>query len=142
MNLLVSACLLGVNCRYGGNHCRSDDVVRLSETNYLIPVCPEQLGGLPTPREPSEIAGAEVLSRLGKNVTEQFQKGAAESLKLAELNKCSYAILKSKSPSCGCGMVYDGTFSGRLVPGDGVTTQLLKDHGIKVLSENELGRLP
>jgi len=144
----VSACLLGINTKYSGssNVTRSLPELMKSNEHVLIPVCPEQLGGLTTPREPAEIqegtaadvleGKAAVLNKAGQDVTEQFVKGARETLRIAELYCCKAAILKSKSPSCGCGKVYDGSFSGKLIDGNGVTAQLLLDNGIQVMDEN------
>ena len=137
MNLLVSACLLGVNCRYDGG-CRTDrTVTRLAGRFGLVPVCPEQMGGLPTPRPPVELCEGRAVTRQGLDVTDRFLRGAQEALKLARLCGCRYAVLKSKSPSCGCGLRYDGTFSGGLTSGDGLTAELLRRSGIVVLHENE-----
>lgn len=135
MKILVSACLLGINCKYnqGNNDCPK--VRKLMEEHELIPVCPEILGGLSTPRTPAEIRDHRVITEDGKDVTEKYERGAAETLKLAQLYHCKYAILKERSPSCGCGVVYDGTFSKRLIQGDGLTTRLLKQNGIQVISE-------
>lgn len=135
---LCSACLLGIKCRYDGEDCRNKKVVELLKTEPLIPVCPEQLGGLPTPREPAEVVGKRVITRSGKDVTEKFIRGANETLKIAKLFGVKEAILKQGSPSCGCGRIYDGTFSGKTVKGDGITTALLKKHGIKVITEEDL----
>jgi len=135
---LCSACLLGVNCRYDGKNALNTRVVELLEKETLIPVCPEQLGGLPTPREPAEIVGKRVITKSGKDVTENFMRGARETLKIAKLFDVKEAVLKQGSPSCGCGRIYDGTFSGRTVRGDGVTAALLKRHGIKVVTEEDL----
>lgn len=108
----------------------------------LIPICPEQLGGLPTPRMPSEItAKGQVMTKDGVDVTTQYQRGAGEALKLAKLLNCSYAVLKERSPSCGNMEIYDGTFSGRKVKGDGITADLLKKHGIAVYGESKLHQL-
>ena len=117
---------------------KNEKVVELLKDHDLIPVCPEIMGGLPTPRIPSEINGNEVITRGGKNVTKQYQKGAEETLKIAKLYNCHTAILKEKSPSCGCGKVYDGTFTGTLINGDGITARLLKEHGIKITGETTL----
>ncbi|MFR4440281.1 MAG: DUF523 domain-containing protein, partial [Hungatella sp.] len=100
--------------------------------------CPEQLGGMATPRLPAERQGDRVINKAGEDVTEHYQKGAEETLKLAKLYQCSCAILKERSPSCGCGQIYDGTFSRTLTDGDGVTARLLKEHGIVVMGESEL----
>lgn len=139
--LLVSACLLGVECKYSGGSNLNEDVIRLSERYDLVPVCPEQLGGLATPREPSEIHGGRVVTRSGKDVTEEYKKGAREALRIARLTCCRKAVLKERSPSCGCGFVYDGSFSGKLVPGDGAAAALLKVNGISVTGESGIGCL-
>ena len=104
----------------------------------LIPVCPEILGGLATPRDPAERVGDRVLTKHGADVTDNYQKGAEEALRLARLYECTCAILKERSPSCGCGRIYDGTFSRTLTEGDGITAQLLKAHGIQVKGESQL----
>lgn len=135
---LCSACLLGVKCRYDGGHSLNDKVVNLLKEEVLIPICPEQLGGLPTPREPAEIRNGKVITKSGKDVTENFQRGAEQVLMLAKLMGIKEAILKQGSPSCGCGQIFDGTFTGRLTKGDGVTTALLKKNGIKVTPDDEL----
>lgn len=135
---LCSSCLLGIRCRYDGKSKPDKKIIGLSRKEALIPVCPEQLGGLPTPRENSEIKGKRVITASGKDKTENMKKGAEETLKIAKLFNIKQAILKQKSPSCGCGKIYDGTFSRKLIKGDGVTTALLKKNGIKVVSEEEL----
>lgn len=141
MKILVSACLLGTECRYDGSGGINESVLELSDKYQLIPVCPEQLGGLPTPRKPAEISNGLVIDRDGLDVTAQFRKGAEEVLKLGKLFHCSHAILKSRSPSCGCGKVYDGTFTGNLISGDGLTTELLIQNGIKVINDEEIDLL-
>ena len=138
MNILISGCLLGINCRYDGGSTEHKEVLELSKKHNLIPVCPEQLGGLPTPRVPAEIVGDKVLNKNGEDVTAHFQKGAIETLKLAKLMNCNYAILKERSPSCGCGQIYDGTFTGNLVEGNGITANLLVENGVKVIGEFDL----
>lgn len=135
---ICSACLLGVKCRYDGKNALNRKVIELLKTEILIPVCPEQLGGLPTPREPAEIVGNKVITRSGQDVTEKFKRGAMETLKIAELLGIREAVLKQGSPSCGCGKICDGTFSGKTIKGDGVTTALLKRHGIKIITEEDL----
>ena len=140
-SILVSACLLGVHCRYDGGSQKRDLLDALSENYHLVPVCPEQLGGLPTPRTPSERVGAGILTKDGRDVTGEYLRGAEEALHLAQKLGCKKAILKARSPSCGSGTVYDGTFSGSLTPGDGVTAELLKKNGIEVLSDEEIGTL-
>lgn len=135
---LVSACLLGINCRYDCRSRLNKKILKLLETEILIPVCPEQLGGLSTPRIPSEQKNERVYSKIGKDVTDYFNKGAEEVLKIAQLYGIKEVILKQKSPSCGCGQIYDGTFSGTIIKEDGVTTSLLKRCGINVLSEEQI----
>lgn len=139
--LLVSACLLGVDCKYSGGNNYDPAVEALRDRFELIPVCPERLGGLPTPRAPSERAGGKVLNREGADVTREFQLGAEKTLEIAKAHGVRRAVLQERSPSCGCGTIYDGSFSGTLVPGMGVTAQLLMDNGIKVFGGNEAGAL-
>jgi uncharacterized protein YbbK (DUF523 family) len=105
---------------------------------FMVPVCPEILGGLPTPREPAEISGGSVRTMSGADVTENYERGALESLNLALMFGCRAALLKERSPSCGAGMIYDGTFSGRLVPGDGILAGLLRGRGIAAFAESRL----
>lgn len=135
---LCSACLLGLNCRYDGKGKPNDKIIELAKKELLIPVCPEQLGGLSTPREPAEIVGDRVMTISGEDVTINFRKGAEEVLVIAKNLNIKEAILKQKSPSCGCGKIYDGSFSGSLIMGDGVTASLLKNNGIKVITEEDL----
>ena len=139
--LLISACLLGCACRYDGKSKPHPLAVELARRGLAVPVCPEQLGGLPTPREPSERRADTVVSRSGADVTAPFRRGAEQALHLARLYGCKAAVLKERSPSCGSGEVYDGTFSGRLIPGDGVTAALLKANGIAVYGESALAAL-
>ena len=136
--ILVSACLLGTPCRYDGASKPVDAVRALQEKYTLIPICPEVLGGLPTPRTPSEIIGTRVMMRDGRDVTENYRRGAEEALRTALENGCALAILKEKSPSCGNGKVYDGSFTGTLTDGDGITAAYLKAHGIRVVGEHEI----
>ena len=135
--ILVSACLLGVSCKYDGEHNRNEQVIALKDRFHLIPVCPEQLGGLPTPRIPSEVRDSRVFAKDGADVTENFVRGAQEALRLAQMFGCSCAVLKARSPSCGSGLIYDGTFSGTKTAGDGVAASLLKKQGLRVYSEDE-----
>jgi len=135
---LCSACLLGEKCRYDGTSKPNEKVIALSKKEKLIPVCPEQLGGLPTPREPAEQRAEKVFTISGKNVTLQFENGAKQVLKIAKQLGIKEAILKQRSPSCGSGKICDGTFSGKIIRGDGVTTALLKKNRIKVVSEEDL----
>ena len=137
-NILVSACLLGESCRYDGKSKPCERVIALSDTYNLIPICPEVMGGLPTPRTPSEICGKQVLMKDGHDVTENYNRGAGEALEIARENACTVAILKEKSPSCGSGLIHNGLFDGGLVPGDGIATQVLKKEGIRVLGESEI----
>ena len=141
MKILVSACLLGINSRYCGGGCLNEDVASLAENHSLIPVCPEQLRGMPTPREPDEIRDGRVYEKNGKDNTDIFQKGADETLRLVMLLKADMAILKQNSPSCGSSMIYDGTFSGKKIPGSGITAALLIKSGIRVISEDEIVEL-
>ena len=139
MKIIVSACLLGKPCRYDGRSKPCDKIISLKELSYIeiTEICPEQLGGLPTPREPSEICGNKVISRVGCDVTEPYVHGAKEALKIALENGCDYAILKSRSPSCSPDGVYDGSFSGKVTDGMGITAKLFRENGITVVSEDE-----
>ena len=139
--ILVSACLLGAACKYSGGDNLCPKVAALTEKYHLVPVCPEQLGGLPTPRTPAERQGDRVITRDGSDVTDAYLRGAQEALKLAKFFGCDTAILKVRSPSCGVGAIYDGTFTGTVIPGSGVTAALLEASGIRVITEEELDRL-
>ena len=132
--IIVSACLAGYRCRYDGKIVPNEEIVALIKRGEAIPACPEMLGGLPCPRVPSERSadGTRVITREGGDVTEAFRIGAEETLRLARLYGCDRAILKARSPSCGCGLIYDGTFSGTLREGDGVAAALLRENGITV----------
>ena len=140
-NLLISACLLGVQCRYDGGSKPVMPTVALMEQYHLIPICPEQLGGLPTPRTPAERRGERVVTRDGRDVTAEYRRGAEETLHLARLYGCTAAVLKEKSPSCGCGRIYDGTFSGVLTEGWGITAALLRQQGLRVVGESGIAAL-
>ena len=140
-NILVSACLLGVACRYDGKRKPNEAVIALKEKYNIIPVCPEIMGGLPTPRLPSEIRGETVIMENGEDVTDKYSKGAEETLRLARLFGCGKAVLKEKSPSCGSGRIYDGTFSKTLTEGNGVTAGMLLANGIRVAGETEIDAL-
>lgn len=137
---IISSCLLGVNCRYdGGNNKLPDEkLAALREKYELIPVCPECYGGLTTPRVPSERRDGGVYSKVGVDVTAEFAKGADAALYLAKLLGAELAILKENSPSCGSGTIYDGSFTGTLTEGDGVTAELLKKQGITVIGESKI----
>lgn len=138
MRLLISACLLGVCCRYDGASKAHPLVGELAKRHTLVPVCPEQLGGLPTPRLPAERREDRVVTRSG-DVTDQYRRGAEEALRLYRLLGCGAAVLKERSPSCGGGVIYDGTFTGTLTAGDGVAVELLRAHGIPVYGESQIG---
>ncbi len=146
--LIVSACLVGVNCKYDGGNNDNEKVKEFLKDKKYVLVCPEQLGGLTTPRKPSEINnkdGKEVLKGKSKvvscenlDVTENFLKGARESLKIAKMFNCDKALLKESSPSCGCNLIYDGTFKGNKISGKGVTAALFIENNIEVFSEKDL----
>lgn len=137
--VLISACLLGFECKYcgGSNKLTERQLAALRERFRLIPVCPETAGGLPTPRDPSERLGDRVVSNQGRDVTAQYQKGAETALWLARRYDCKAALLKEKSPSCGSGQIYDGSFTGKLIPGDGVAAEELKKEGLIVFGESD-----
>lgn len=139
--LLISACLLGENCRYSGGNNYEPLTEALGERFELVPVCPECLGGLTSPREPAERVGERVLSRTGEDWTAAFYLGAERTLEIARREGISQAVLKERSPSCGCGAVYDGTFTGTVVPGDGVAAELLKRHGVHIRGESQIEEL-
>lgn len=136
--ILVSACLLGIDVKYDGTNNKNDKVLEYIKDKEVIPVCPEIMGGLSTPRIPSEIIGDKVINKEGVDVTNNFYKGAEETLKLCKLFNIKKAILKKKSPSCGVGLIYDGTFANNLVEGYGATAKLLKENGIELLTEDDL----
>ena len=138
---LISACLLGVNCRYNGTSSRIFELDTLLDSGRLIPVCPEVLGGLGTPREACEIiipndGSRKVMTQRGLDCTSEFQTGARRVLDIAQTCGVKKVILKANSPSCGCGNIYDGTFSGKLIEGNGLTSQLLLENCIEVFNEN------
>ncbi len=145
---LCSACLLGINCRYDGRTKSNSRLIEIAKDGSLIPVCPEQLGGQATPRPDAEIFGgdgsdvlagrAKVIEPGGNDVTKNFVSGAEEVLKIARILGVKEVILKQRSPSCGCAQIYDGTFSKKIIKGDGVTAALLKQNGIKVITEEDV----
>lgn len=141
MRILVSACLLGMRVRYDGQSKPNDAVIRLMNGHELIPVCAEVFGGLPTPRVPAERAGSRVVTKDGRDVTDEYVRGAREVARLAQLYGCAHAILKEKSPSCGKGRIYDGTHTGTLTEGNGVLAEMLMDMGIRVVGETEIDKL-
>ncbi len=146
--ILVSACLIGINCKYNGYNNKNEKVIQYLKDKQFIIACPEQLGGMSTPRDPSEIIELDtedvikgqtsVISNKRLDVTNRFKEGAKETLKIANIYNCKEAILKDGSPSCGSSYIYDGTFSSKKIDGVGVTTALLINNGIKVISEKEL----
>ena len=137
MKILISSCLLGFNTKYNGKNNLNKDLENLKDKHEIIIFCPEQAGGLTTPRLPSEIQkDGRVLLKDSTDVTKNFIKGAEETVRLVEMMDIKYAILKAKSPSCGCGKIYDGTFSGNLIDGDGFTVRELKKLGVKIFNEN------
>ena len=138
MKILVSACLMGQNCKYNGGNNYSEKVMEFVTGHEVIAVCPESLGGLPIPRVPSEIKDGTVINREGVSVDKEFREGAAKALKIALDNDVDLAILQSRSPSCGTKEVYDGTFSGTKIPGKGIFAQLLADAGIKAVDPEDL----
>ncbi len=148
--MIVSGCTAGMPCSHDGRARLSEPVRRLVEDGRAIPVCPEQLSGMPTPRETAEIEGgdgadvldgkASVVSKSGRDLTERFLEGARRALEIAQRHGCRQAILKARSPSCGCGEIYDGSFSGARRRGDGVTAALFQRAGIEVLSDEEFAR--
>ena len=138
MRIMVSACLLGENCKYNGGNNLCPELVRLLEGHTVIPVCPEVLGGLPTPRIPAEIVNGKVMNRNGESVDEAFRKGAEKALEIAKKEKPDFIILQSRSPSCGVKEIYDGTFSGRKIPGQGIFAELLTKAGFIVLDVEDL----
>lgn len=146
---MISACLIGCECRYDQKSCLNEELEQLLREGKVIPVCPEQLGGLPTPRPPAEIVGgdgfdvldgkARIVDQKGNDVTEEFLMGAKQALKLAQTVGATSAILKENSPSCGSTFVYDGTFSGKKITGTGLTAALFRRNGIDVESEQSRG---
>ncbi len=136
--ILISACLAGTACRYDGKSLPHPGVQWLMARHRTVLVCPEQLAGLPTPRPRHELLDGRVVSEHGDDRTEAFLAGAREALRIAREHGCRLAVLKARSPSCGRGRIYDGTFSGKLVDGDGVTARLLLDSGIEVKTDEEL----
>lgn len=139
--LLISACLLGRACRYDGRSVKAVDISALSEHYELVAVCPEVDGGLPTPRTPSERVGDKVMMRDGRDVTENYMRGAEHAYSECLKHGCRIALLKERSPSCGNGKIYDGTFTGTLTERDGVTAEYLRARGILVFGESEIKRI-
>lgn len=138
MKIMISACLAGKNCKYNGGNNRNEKVVKLMEENDVILVCPEQMGGLPTPRVPSEVRDSVVITRDGRNVDAEFRAGAAKCLEIAIQEQPDLIVLQSRSPSCGVKQRYDGTFTGTLTDRAGVTAQLLMENGFKCVDVEEV----
>ena len=138
MKIMVSACLMGENVKYNGGNNYSKALLAFVRGHDLVPVCPEVLGGLPVPREPAEIVNGTVMDRTGISVDSAFRHGAAAVLKIAEEEKPDLIVLQSRSPSCGVHEIYDGTFSGRKIPGAGITARLLLEHGFRVMDVKDL----
>ena len=141
INLIISSCLCGNNTKYNGGNNLIDKLELLEKKFNLITICPEVFGGLSTPRNPSEIKGNKVYSNQGLDVTENFNLGAKLALDILKKHNAKYALLKEGSPSCGVHKIYDGTFSGIKIAGSGITTQMFRELGIKVYSENEIDEL-
>lgn len=138
MRIFVSACLLGAACRYDGRSRANGAVLALAQRHELVPFCPEIYGGLPTPRTPAERRGDRVVTADGRDVTDCYRRGAEEALRLARSLGCACAVLKERSPSCGRGRIYDGTFTGTLTDGDGVTAARFRQAGIPVFGESDV----
>lgn len=138
MKILVSGCLLGENCKYNGGNNYSEKVAEYIKGHEVISACPECLGGLPTPRVPAEIVNGVVINREGKNVDAEFRKGAKIALETAKKEKIDLVILQSRSPSCGVKQIYDGTFSGTRIDGQGVFARLLNENGFKIIDVEDL----
>ena len=138
MRIMVSACLIGENCKYNGGNNRDEELLNLLSGHEVIAVCPEVLGGLPTPRQPSELRNGRVISRNGQDVDAAFRLGAEKCLEIARKEEPDLIILQSRSPSCGVKQRYDGTFTGTLTDRPGVTAELLMDHGFRVLDVEDL----
>lgn len=135
--VVVSACLLGCDCRYKGDNCKNAELLSLLSDCAILPVCPEQMGGLSTPRPPAERQGDRVVAATGTDVTGPYRRGAQTALYLAQLTGADFAVLKAKSPSCGKGLIYDGSFTGNKIPGNGITVELFAAAGIPVYTEEE-----
>ena len=138
MKIMVSACLLGENCKYNGGNNLSEKVMKFIEGHEVIAVCPEVMGGLPTPRVPSEIVNGVITMADGRNVDTEFRKGAQIGLNLAKENKVDIVILQSRSPSCGVKQIYDGTFSGNKIDGQGIFARLLTENGFRIVDVEDL----
>ncbi len=138
MTILVSACLLGENCKYNGGNNRNERVLRYVAGHEVIPVCPERLGGLPCPRKPVEWVGERVLTRDGDDCTEAFRLGVQRAMEIIEGRQIDLAILQSRSPTCGVKQIYDGSFSGMKIDGQGALARALKERGIPLMDEEDV----
>ena len=138
MKIMVSACLLGENCKYSGGNNRRAKMLEYIKGHDVFPICPEVMGGLPTPRVPAEIVDGVVMSKAGVNVDREYRLGAEKALEIAKREKIDLAIMQPRSPSCGVTEIYDGTFTGRRIPGQGVTAALLIEHGFRVIDADDL----
>ncbi len=138
MKIAVSSCLLGDNCKYNGGNNYSEKVIKFVEEHEVISVCPEVLGGLPIPRESAEIVNGVVSLKDGSSVDKLFRDGAEKALSIVKEKNADLVILQSRSPSCGVNTIYDGSFSGKIIPGQGVFSELLKKNGIKVIDVEDL----
>lgn len=138
MKILVSKCLTGVPCRYDGHSCCSKEVCSLMEQHEILPVCPEMEAGLGCPRKPFELVNEKALTKDGQDITDQLQQGVDACLQKVHEFRPDLAVLKSRSPSCGCGSIYDGTFSGTLIEGDGIFAKALKSKGLRVVDDQTL----
>lgn len=138
MKIGVSACLLGENCKYNGKNNFSSKLEEILKNHDLVAICPEVLGGLPIPRDPAEIVGEIVRTKDGRSVDDEFKKGAKKALELIKRSKVELVVLQSRSPSCGIGKIYDGSFTGKLINGDGIFAKLLKEEGIKAIDVEDL----
>lgn len=141
MKILVSACLLGEDCKYNGKNNKDEDLISFLKNHQVFPVCPEVMGGLPTPRFPSEIKDGKVINIKGESVHQEFTRGAELALEIAQAKQVDLAILQPRSPSCGVKQVYDGTFSGQLVAGSGIFASLLKEEGFRAIGPDEISDL-
>ena len=139
--LLISACLLGVNCKYNGKNNYNSQIEELKKKYELVPICPEVMGGLSIPRDPSEIKDDKVISKNGNDVTANFLSGAYQALQLVDISNIKIALLKDGSPSCGSSYIYDGTFTKNKITGMGITAKLLKENNITIYNEKEIEKL-
>ena len=138
VKIMVSACLLGENCKYNGGNNLNPELLRLLSGHTVVPVCPEVLGGLPVPRVPAEIADGDVINREGVSVDTAFRRGALKALEIAEAEQPDLVILQSRSPSCGAAQIYDGTFSGTLIPGKGIFAEMAVNAGFRVMDAEDI----